>query len=592
MLNKFLSNLPYNPSLLNDFSFYKARLQRENSIRTIGIIMLILSFIVQVFAAAVPAEKSLAYAGNNVIPSAPVYTLGDLTNKYNDRADVKALFNRFGLDSSDMSASKAQNTNFNYQQQGSQGTRTVGRVNFASTRDHNLGSFAGTNFYSRSAAEWSGSSDAYYFGRNKGTDNNWWYVWVIKDCGNIAYRQAPPPENGIEKIEPEPSPQPASQPFTQTNPAIAPQVLCTGLYADQPIGTRSHTTRLTANYAANQANLVNGITFDFGDGVVYRHGGVIIDHTFTNDTRATKVFTVKVTINSPLGDQTSPVCQTNVTVMPENCPNNPNLAPDDPACKLCEYNSSIPSNDEKCRPVCEYDASILDNDPECKQKCELDSSLAPNDPKCVCLTQNQPEDSSINCLDLVVSKSAKNITQNLTDQQTTKKKANANDVIEYTLTTKNNGILDMNDYRTEDYIGDILDYSSIDTEFLATQNGKYDPNSKKVIWEGQTVPANGKLVNVFRVKLKPKLPLTNQPNTTAPDFDCKMQNGYGNEIVIPVNCGIAKKVEQLPNTGPGTTIGASFAITSIGGYFFARSKLLAKELKIIRKMYTSSGGKQ
>lgn len=585
MLNKFLSNLPYNPSLLNDFSFYKSRLQKENSIRAVGIIMLILSLIVQVFAAAIPAEKSLAYSGNNVIPSAPVTTLGDLESKYKAHADVKALYNRFGINADDMKASRAKNTSFNFQEQGSKGTRTVGRINFASTRDNNLGSFEGTTFYSRSASEWSGSTPAYFFGKHKGTDNNWWYVWVLKDCGNIAYRTAPPPS----KDEPVDVPdEPVEQP---SQPIVNPELSCTGLYADQTIGTRRLTTRLTASYSANQANLVNGITFDFGDGEVYRHNGVIIDHTYANDSRETKVFTAKVTINSPLGDTTSPICQTNVTVMPENCPNNPALAPDDPACKVCEYNSSIPSIDEKCRPVCPYDPSILDNDERCKDVCKLDSTLSPDDPKCNCLTENQTNDDSLSCLDLVVSKSAVNVTQNLSYEKTVETKAKANDVIEYTLTIRNNGILDKTDYTTEDYIGDLLDYSVLDEDFLATQNGKYLSDSKKVIWENQTIPANGKITNTFRVKLKPKLPVTNQPNTTSPDFDCKMQNGYGNEVVIPVNCGLVKKVEQLPNTGPGTTIGLSFAITSMGGYFFARSKMLSKELKIIRKIYTSSGGK-
>jgi hypothetical protein len=67
-----------------------------------------------------------------------------------------------------------------------------------------------------------------------------------------------------------------------------------------------------------------------------------------------------------------------------------------------------------------------------------------------------------------------------------------------------------------------------------------------------------------------------------------MQNGYGNELSIPVECPVLKQVEQLPNTGPGATLAFAFGITVISSYFFARSWLMAKEIGIIRKEYQHS----
>ncbi len=137
----------------------------------------------------------------------------------------------------------------------------------------------------------------------------------------------------------------------------------------------------------------------------------------------------------------------------------------------------------------------------------------------------------------------------------------------------------------EDYIGDLLDYATLDTDFLATQGGSFNPTAKTVSWDNQTLPANGQLTKSFRVNMKSPIPSTNTPHATATDFDCKMQNGYGNEVVVPVECSALKTVESLPNTGPGTTVAVTFAVAVLSGYFFMRGRLLAKEVGIIKKSY-------
>ena len=193
------------------------------------------------------------------------------------------------------------------------------------------------------------------------------------------------------------------------------------------------------------------------------------------------------------------------------------------------------------------------------------------------------------CAPPELEKEAKNITQNLSPKLTSSTEAKAGDVIEYILTTTNKNDVEILDYDIEDAIGDVLDYAELDKSFLAEQSGSFSADKKTVLWANQTIAANGSMQKVFRVKMKNPLPTTNQPNATAPDFDCKMDNSYGNPVVINVDCAVVKVVETLPNTGPGETIGAAFAVTSLSSYFFARSRLLAKELKLIKKDYRSSG---
>lgn len=74
-----------------------------------------------------------------------------------------------------------------------------------------------------------------------------------------------------------------------------------------------------------------------------------------------------------------------------------------------------------------------------------------------------------------------------------------------------------------------------------------------------------------------------------------MTNVYGNVVEIKLPQNLTKTVElvtttQLPNTGPGTSLIIGFSLTMIIGYFFARSRLLAKEMDIVRLDFNSAGG--
>ena len=69
---------------------------------------------------------------------------------------------------------------------------------------------------------------------------------------------------------------------------------------------------------------------------------------------------------------------------------------------------------------------------------------------------------------------------------------------------------------------------------------------------------------------------------------------YGSSVNIKLPPSIIKTtelgVQSLPETGPGTTLTAGFAVTTFAAYLFARSRLLAKELDIVKKDFTSTGG--
>jgi len=73
-----------------------------------------------------------------------------------------------------------------------------------------------------------------------------------------------------------------------------------------------------------------------------------------------------------------------------------------------------------------------------------------------------------------------------------------------------------------------------------------------------------------------------------------MTNVYGDTIIINLPPTIPKTVETigttLPNTGPGSSLIAVVSITVLAAFFFARSRLLAKEMDLVRSEYAATGG--
>ena len=67
MFNKLLSNLPFNPSLIDQVSFYSKRLRKESGIRRIGFVFIALTMMIQIFAVISPTEASNQCSSNDII---------------------------------------------------------------------------------------------------------------------------------------------------------------------------------------------------------------------------------------------------------------------------------------------------------------------------------------------------------------------------------------------------------------------------------------------------------------------------------------------------------------------------------------------
>lgn len=244
----------------------------------------------------------------------------------------------------------------------------------------------------------------------------------------------------------------------------------------------------------------------------------------------------------------------------------------------CPYNASLPADSPQCYEPCPYNPSLPKTSPQCYEPCEYNASLPASDPKC------KPCDKSVGTADALacieVRKSASNITTGLADANNST--ANPGDTITYTLYAENKGKASVKNFTFQENMNDVLDYADV----VDLHGGTIDAN-KLVKWPAQEIKAGQTATQKITIKVKNPIPDTPTSSSDPAHFDLVMTNVYGNTINIKVPPNPAKQIEvaaaTLPNTGPGTTLALGTAIVILAGYFYARSRLLAREAELAVK---------
>lgn len=194
MFSKLLSTIAVNPSMLNQFVFYSNRLKKEKSIRAVGLVLMILSLLVQLVAAAVPPEKSFAASANDII-SGGVSSKADLVNKCRSNVqNSSTIFARFGISCDRIADASTKEVSINAS---SHNYWSIGRTPLSSNgiNSDDWGEVtiktAGTTIYQRPLKAWGANVKYSAFQIKVGGKN----YWIIKDCGNLvtidAYSQPP-----------------------------------------------------------------------------------------------------------------------------------------------------------------------------------------------------------------------------------------------------------------------------------------------------------------------------------------------------------------------------------------------------------------
>ncbi len=676
-LNRLLSNLPFNPGLIGQVTFYANRLHKEESVRRIGLVMTALALVIQMFAVIAPAKPTLAAANSNDI----VYGGGDkqailsaLQNNTDGlgRTDIRAIFEYYLGGNGAADNAIANGVEETIYSTAANNFWSIGR----SARDGNDIALsipgAQTSIFQRTLQGWN-NGGAWRAVKVKSAINSQ-EMWILKDCGNIVTRgpyQHDSPGPHLDKTA-VPAPGSIVKPgqkidytllFGNNGPG---NMIGTVIYDRVP----AHTTLIRQS---NGGHGLNSDTFtDSAPGEIVKWWPTNPEFVWGVDNNNWQAW-FSVTVNPDTPDGTKicnndarlswidngvasnrwlayAVCHTVIrekcpdgSIKPDNnscptpCPYNPNINQDNPACKppapkqsvRCEYlneiqpytsrterrfaakaeakngakilsysfdynndgtgDATIPANaDEEVTFNYEFPAEGAEYRSKVRVLATVDGESTVSEEYCSVAVTIPEEPTTPKTPLVAIDKRVRNVTQDIDNAHNTT--AKAGDELEYMLITRNIGEVDKLDhtFATED-LNDVLEYADI----INLGDGILNNASKVVSWVNADVKTGEEVVKKITVRVKDPVPSTPVAASMPQSFDLKMQNTYGADTTVHVDKPLPKQVENvgktLPNTGPGAGLALTFCITMITAYFFMRSRILAKELDIVRADYAAGG---
>lgn len=184
MFKKLLSNLPFNPSLVKQLSFYTKRMKREASIRRLGTVFIILAMFVQFAAVISPAQPSLAASSNDIVYGG-ISSKQDMVNRCNSNAEIRAIFAYYGVSCAAVNASSVVTRNtHDYDNQ----MYSLGRLPYGKPGETAI-KINGKTYYARYTWGWGN----YNFKALEGKTSNGKKFLIMYDCGNIISIGKPVP---------------------------------------------------------------------------------------------------------------------------------------------------------------------------------------------------------------------------------------------------------------------------------------------------------------------------------------------------------------------------------------------------------------
>jgi len=654
MFKKLVTNLPFNPSLISQVSFYSKRIKQERFVRRLGLIFVAATMTVQAVAFISPPERSLAASSAHIING--LRTRDDIINAWDQPgSDVPAIYGVFGLTRDDVLAlpktpnATVKSTDADYWSIGRTSLSGYSHIKEEFRSSQITVQYAGEDtetasddrfIYDRQLKAWDVNNPSNSYRAFEGTiSKTGEKFWLLVDCGNFTKigkytppvtpeKPAPKPEVEIKKtIEDRPDHLKPGDSLTYKLSFRNPikDTLAEDVVIEDQLDTKLFNV---PNVSTSTYSITNGF-------LRYEYGSLAYTPTYF-------VVPLTVTLKDQISSGSSLCNQARITA--SNAPaktsekvcvgvinpcrfdssvasaDNPNCVEPKLVCSVVDfalnrstrkasYRTTVSSSNPANTTILGYTYDFGDSSTQRFNTSVLthqaDHSYQPGEYDTTVTVhyrttgQESADDKSISCAanvdfesdqPLGQHKKVANITQNTDGDLAADTTVNGGDVLEYTVTTTNPQNFDRANVDVSDYIGDILDYADLDTDFLAQQGGTFDAETNKINWTAQTIPASSSLDHVFRVSIKKPIPTTNLPSALGTTFDCKISNAYGNEITININCPLVKGLETLPNTGPGSSIIYSVIITTVVGYFYARSRLVAKELDIVVRDYAGLVG--
>ncbi len=647
MINRLLRNLPFNPSLIDQVSFYGKRLRKENSLRRIGFGFIAVAMVVQMFGFISPTEASNQCSSNDVIRCG-FKTRDEAVQKCNSNTyGFGSILTYYGISCATLGSAATKTVGAT--DQGDQ-LYSMGRNAYQKRGEYPVAIPSAGNFYLRHLSSWGNTS--YKMLVLQTTDNK--PFMVMYDCGNIVILggYTPPavkePSSSLKLIK-------VSEPTGVVKPGdtIKYTLAFTNTGGTAAFFSVNDVLPDTMEYISSEyGNWIferNGQTlkwvnntppfYTFGNTTVFGTPGFItvtarVKQSVVSGTTICNrgwLGDVDLTSKQPRtwGDVTA--CNTVVVECPDGTIPGPNgqctpVAVPDAACLYLQntghstrtkYSFETKAQVLNGAVVKSYsydfgDGSKILVNPSSKEidtvkdhdfnkagtytiTVTVGTSVAPK-AGLICKTAItvNPDDKVLTPIP-VRTKKAKNITQKISDANGTI--AKAGDVIEYSLTTTNKGDGELNNELLQsEKLADVLEYADIDLTSL--DGGVYESSSQELSWNKPiSLKPGDSITKTFRVTIKSPIPQTLRPNNApGASYDMVLTNEYGNVVNIKLPTTVLKTTETinnttLTNTGPGEAVILSGLIAMVVGYFFARGRLISKEIDIVRNEYaTASGG--
>ncbi len=653
MLDKIVRDINTKPNALNQLGFYSQRLKKEKSIRALGVSLMIMALLVQIAASAFPAEKSYAASANDIIPGG-VTSKADLVSKCRNNAQYRAIFARFDVSCDHIASSTTTATTIN---SSAYNFWSIGRTPLSSNglSSDDWGEVkltaGGINIYQRPLKAW-GANVNYQAFNIKANGKNY---WIIKDCGNLVTvgPYSRPPSLEVKKqLLSSSTVKPGDRVnfrISYRNPVLESVAIDfrlrdllgsnlqligmdgrTGFIGDDPIRDQKGLSGTTEFKEINLAATVKqGVPHGTEICNIARVSADVVGVVDSNKVCVTVVDPPPVTSPTPTPTTPTPTpTPTTPTPVTPMCtiPGKTNLPADSPDCKeeepsgICVVSTGFLDNSSKdfkvtttstvsgTTKVVKYSYILNDDQSTARVVTTSDlkneqtyQNLEPGDYKATVTVEfatSAGKKLTKTCVaEITVAEDAK-VTQSKSvtrdGESMDGKKVASEDILVFTLTTRNITATPYENYAGEDYFGDVLDYAEVVDANELSKQGLTLGEDKVLRWKTPIIAGNAEDKKTITVRVKPIIPATNRPSNISSDFDCVISNKYGNQVTMSVSCPLVKTIEstskELPNTGPGTTVALAFVVTVIAGYFFARARILAKEADIIRSQNFTGAG--
>jgi hypothetical protein len=635
MFKKLLSNLPFNPSLLDQVSFYYGRLRKDAATRRLGFAIMVAAIFVQFIAALYPPQQSLAASPNDILDG--ITDKNSILRAWDANTHhIRDVYSKFGITRANIAAISGQSPNSTVHSTArdywSVGYLPLSNFGISSNRwGERTVNANGVTVYQRPLHAWdtngSSSYPAFHGVNSHGVD-----FWILKTCGNPtfvgSYLPAPPkPSLTVHKtlLTSNVVHRGDTVKFRLEYQNTRPDSLATNFKLRDSINSNFEFVSLDdmSSHSGSTVEIARSGHLGYTANPYVSTLVVKVRSSAANQSTICNSATVSSNEDSATSERP---CVTVIVPAAPVTPPPPSAPPPavvNPPSGYCVASSAFVTGSNKdfiirtesyVQNGTQVTAYGYDVDANGSIDAKDVTTLATYDKTFKglgtgqhtvlvyvdfknstgqiiqsksCQAQiNIAEDARVN-----LSKSVTNITRGGDANSTN---VHNGDILEFKLVTQNVTSSDYKNYSGQDYLGSVLQYADLaDRSQISLQDMTLD-SQNYLHWKISNLAAHTSDVKTIRVKVKDNIPLTNSPSKLSPDYNCHFTNDYGNEVTMNVDCPAAKSVEQaatsLPNTGPGTTLFIGALVTAAAGYLFSRSRIMSKELLVVRNEYLSSGG--